>query len=106
MKVLLFPDKMARTLLVFCCLALALAIALPATNEQLDKVTANDVAANAVSPDKKVEESAEKKDTATVQITGIKTGAETPADPTSTTFHPQRAGSMFARFIDDIFQNM
>jgi hypothetical protein len=63
------------------------------------------VAANAVSPDKKTEaDNTDKKDgAATVQITGITTGAETP-DLSGTPFHPQRAGSMFARFIDDIFQ--
>ncbi|KAJ3662449.1 hypothetical protein Zmor_006798 [Zophobas morio] len=95
---------MANTLVILCCLAVASAIAKPATNDQLDKVTVNDVAANAVSPDKKAEENEEeKKDGATVQITGITTGVETP-DQIPTLFHPQRAGSMFARFIDDIFQ--
>ncbi|KYB28035.1 hypothetical protein TcasGA2_TC032847 [Tribolium castaneum] len=95
---------MANTLLLICCLALlASAIALPATNDQLDKVTVNDVAANAVSPESKTDDSNDKRDAATVEITGITTGVETP-DPSSTPFHPQRAGSMFARFIDDIFQ--
>lgn len=43
----------------------------------------------------------------TVQITGITTGANQPAvvpGQDNQPFKPQRAGSMFARFIDDIFQ--
>lgn len=48
-------------------------------------------------------DNSEKKDVATVQISGITTGTETPVDQ-GAPFKPQRAGSMFARFIDDIFQ--
>ncbi|KAJ8915910.1 hypothetical protein NQ315_015525 [Exocentrus adspersus] len=46
----------------------------------------------------------------TVEISGISTGAEnTPASAPAAEnppFKPQRAGSMFARFIDDIFQSV
>lgn len=67
-------------------------------------MTVHDVAANAVSPDQKPEENTEKKDGAVVQITGITTGADTDDQLGTSPFHPQRAGSMFARLIDDIFQ--
>ena len=40
MKVIFFPGGMANTLVILCCLAVASAIAKPATNDQLDKVSA------------------------------------------------------------------
>lgn len=76
----------------------------------------NDVAINSVSEDKKVEVSAASQPAAspaapvsTIQITGITTGANSPPVPVlpnleDSSFKPQRVGSMFARFIDDIFQ--
>ncbi|KAJ8927980.1 hypothetical protein NQ314_019506 [Rhamnusium bicolor] len=96
-------------LIFFCCIAITSVIAAPASNEQLDKATVNDVAVNTVSEEKKVEITAQPANasSSTVEISGITTGADaslsTPAVE-NTPFKPQRAGSMFARFIDDIFQ--
>lgn len=48
--------------------------------------------------------------TSSVQITGITAGSSSspipvlPNQDEPTPFKPQRVGSMFARFIDDIFQ--
>ncbi|KAJ8976785.1 hypothetical protein NQ317_006730 [Molorchus minor] len=77
----------------------------------LDKATVNDVAVNTVSEDKKAELSVLPVNTSasTVEILGITTGAEVPSSPPAPAvdnppFKPQRAGSMFARLIDDIFQ--
>lgn len=66
------------------------------------------MAANVVTPDKKIDDTSKtgkgNENIATVEITGITTGAEIPAVPPNPPFHPPRAGTMFARFIDDIFQ--
>lgn len=76
----------------------------------------NDVAVNSVSEENKVEVVAEIKPatavsappTSSVQITGITAGSSSssalPNQDDPTPFKPQRVGSMFARFIDDIFQ--
>lgn len=83
------------------------------------QATVNDVAVNSVSEEKKVQIAAESQPTAatsgapavptsSIQITGITTGASPPIPSLTgseeTPFKPQRVGSMFARFIDDIFQ--
>ncbi|XP_074041295.1 uncharacterized protein isoform X2 [Leptinotarsa decemlineata] len=82
--------------------------AAPADNDQLDKATVNDVAVNTVSEEKKVSQTVQGANppASTVEISGITTGANAPPSPPveNTPFKPQRAGSMFARFIDDIFQ--
>ncbi|CAG9762356.1 unnamed protein product [Ceutorhynchus assimilis] len=80
---------------------------MPASNEQLDKATVNDVAINAVSEEKKPVEVPQQP--STVEISGISTGINpAPANPVAPQdnggFKPQRATSMFARIIDDIFQ--
>ncbi|XP_074041294.1 uncharacterized protein isoform X1 [Leptinotarsa decemlineata] len=73
-----------------------------------DKATVNDVAVNTVSEEKKVSQTVQGANppASTVEISGITTGANAPPSPPveNTPFKPQRAGSMFARFIDDIFQ--
>ncbi|CAH0560929.1 unnamed protein product [Brassicogethes aeneus] len=84
----------------------AIALCKPASNEQLDNATVNDVSVNAVT--KRQDEfiktnEAPKKDTS-IEISGISTGFDSPSTDTPTVFKPQRAGTMFARFIDDIFQ--
>lgn len=70
------------------------------------------MAVNTVSEEKKIVVTAESQTAApvsSVQITGITTGASAPPVPVlpiqdDASFRPQRVGSMFARFIDDIFQ--
>ncbi|CAH1159908.1 unnamed protein product [Phaedon cochleariae] len=87
----------------------------PASNDLLDKATVNDFAINSVSEEKKVEQTiqgASNAPVSTIEISGITTGANAPihnAVPPpppvlNTPFQPPRAGSMFARLIDDIFQ--
>ncbi|VEN53948.1 unnamed protein product [Callosobruchus maculatus] len=112
----------------FFCLSVATTFAAPANNELLDKATVNDIAINSVSEEKKVEplsvpvygqQSNEQHvqpashEGSSVQISGITLGADArhpaqPVAPTPTTentpFKPPRAGGMFARLIDDIFQ--
>ncbi|XP_056630926.1 uncharacterized protein LOC130441325 [Diorhabda sublineata] len=95
-------------------LSVATVIAFPTNNEQLDKATINDVAVNTVSEEKKVEQTVVSSDpqqpaapASSIQITGITTGLNpSPAAPATenTPFKPVRTGSVFARFIDDIFQ--
>ncbi|XP_017775880.1 PREDICTED: uncharacterized protein LOC108562163 [Nicrophorus vespilloides] len=91
---------------------IAMAYALPASNSVLDKVSADDVAANDVSP------SVTKLDQiANVHFADDKSPSSTPpvvlsspphlesdAESSPTPFQPQQASSMFARLIDDIFQ--
>ncbi|XP_076274585.1 uncharacterized protein LOC143205272 [Rhynchophorus ferrugineus] len=98
------------TVVGFCLIGIT--IAMPASNEQLDKATVNDVSVNSVSEEKKgdpAQQQSEKQEVipSTVEISGITTGVNpvpaNPAAPTNTS-KPQRSGSMFARFIDDIFQ--
>ncbi|XP_030745618.1 uncharacterized protein LOC115874568 [Sitophilus oryzae] len=97
----------------FCTIGLS--FAMPASNEQLDKATVNDIAVNTVSEEKKPEveiqlgQQSQHIVPSTVEITGITTGANpAPTHPAKqsdpSNFKPQRTGSMFARFIDDIFQ--
>ncbi|KAH1028815.1 uncharacterized protein LOC109533721 [Dendroctonus ponderosae] len=74
--------------------------------------TVNDVAINTVSEDRKGETGQHQFNQlvpSTVEISGISTGVNpAPANPATPQdnggFRPQRAGSMFARIIDDIFQ--
>ncbi|KAK9875886.1 hypothetical protein WA026_009672 [Henosepilachna vigintioctopunctata] len=73
-------------------------------------VSVDDTSLNVVEPVKKPEISSipidEHKNGASVQITGISTGIDAPSSydgPSSPPFKPQRAGTMFARFIDDVF---
>lgn len=72
----------------------------------------NDVAINSVSEERKGETGQHNFNQlvpSTVEISGISTGVNpAPANPATPQdnggFRPQRAGSMFARIIDDIFQ--
>ncbi|KAG5880957.1 hypothetical protein JTB14_000478 [Gonioctena quinquepunctata] len=95
------------SILVFM-IAVSHTCAAPANDDQLDKATVNDVAVNSVSEEKKVILASQGSNapTSTVQISGITTGANLPSSTPieNTPFKPQRTGSMFARFIDDIFQ--
>lgn len=69
------------------------------------QATVNDVAVNAVANDKKASlNDGQKANSASIEITGISTGLDSTEPVTTNSFIPQRAGSMFARFIDDIFQ--
>ncbi|CAH2012397.1 unnamed protein product [Acanthoscelides obtectus] len=108
------------------CLSIASSFAAPANNELLDKATVNDIAINSVSEEKKVEPLSPvyaqqpnehqlqpaSHEGSSVQISGITLGADTrhpaqpvaPATTENTPFKPPRAGGMFARLIDDIFQ--
>ncbi|XP_060531541.1 uncharacterized protein LOC132705125 [Cylas formicarius] len=103
--------RMAKyVLLVGLCLVGGVA-AMPANNEQLDKATVNDVAINSVNADEQKADggsSATQQQQAavpsTVEITGITTGIGGPASEPENSPKPPRVGSMFARFIDDIFQ--
>ncbi|CAH1103864.1 unnamed protein product [Psylliodes chrysocephalus] len=91
-------------------------VALPASNEQLDKATINDVLVNAVSEEKKHDQTplqvqsvgvGAQPPASTIQITGLSTGASSPqpsAPEENSSIKPPRVGTMFARFIDDIFQ--
>ncbi|KAL1489764.1 hypothetical protein ABEB36_013698 [Hypothenemus hampei] len=96
------------------------------TYEQVDPIaTVNDVSVNTVHEEKKPDlvllqqqqhpqvfqqhQSVIQQQPSTVEISGITTGANpAPANPATPQdnggFRPQRAGSMFARLIDDIFQ--
>ncbi|CAH2012395.1 unnamed protein product [Acanthoscelides obtectus] len=90
------------------------------------EATVNDIAINSVSEEKKVEPLSPvyaqqpnehqlqpaSHEGSSVQISGITLGADTrhpaqpvaPATTENTPFKPPRAGGMFARLIDDIFQ--
>ncbi|XP_050299696.1 uncharacterized protein LOC126738412 [Anthonomus grandis grandis] len=109
---------MARVPIVlasFCLIGFGFAF--PASNEQLDKATVNDVAVNVVSMDVQeqklttIPQITQKQSAppSTIEISGISTGANpAPANPATPQdnggFKTQRPGSMFARIIDDIFQ--
>ncbi|XP_018561411.1 uncharacterized protein LOC108903653 [Anoplophora glabripennis] len=107
---------MANIVILFCCLAISSITAAPASNEQLDKATVNDIAVNTVEDNANIVNNKQveavsvpaNSSVSTVEISGITTGAEATPSATpaveNTPFKPQRAGSMFARFIDDIFQ--
>ncbi|KAH1022234.1 hypothetical protein HUJ04_011662 [Dendroctonus ponderosae] len=103
---------MAKLLVLFSFCMLGMAVGIPANNDQLDKATVNDVAINTVSEDRKGETGQHQFNQlvpSTVEISGISTGVNpAPANPATPQdnggFRPQRAGSMFARIIDDIFQ--
>ncbi|KAL3265259.1 hypothetical protein HHI36_009473 [Cryptolaemus montrouzieri] len=99
---------MARLILIGLLITLAISciFAKPAGID-LDNVSGDDPSLNAVDPIKPSESgTTPSKNTASVQITGISTGIDNPPnsqDDSGTPFKPQRAGTMFARFIDDIF---
>ncbi|CAG9861573.1 unnamed protein product [Phyllotreta striolata] len=102
---------MAIPFLMILIITISSAATLPANNDQLDKATINDVIVNTVSEEKKIQQSqpvlAEEAPVSTIQITGITTGASSPqpAPPVENPpSNPPRPSSMFARFIDDIFQ--
>lgn len=70
------------------------------------QVSADDTSLNTVDVKKTEATSIETKpnaNSASVQITGISTGIDSPSSNGDGNFKPQRAGTMFARFIDDIF---
>ncbi|XP_049825706.1 uncharacterized protein LOC126266220 [Aethina tumida] len=89
-----------KVIILFVSLA-TVVLSKPASNEQLDNASVNDPSINAVAVKKSDELT--KKDTS-VEISGITTGVEPTPSETPSLFKPQRAGTMFARFIDDIFQ--
>ncbi|XP_066145307.1 uncharacterized protein [Euwallacea fornicatus] len=109
---------MTKLIVLVSFYLIGIAFGMPANNEQLDKATVNDFAINTVSEDKKpdliaqlqpqlVHQSAQAP--SIVEISGITTGANpAPTNPVAPQdnggFRPHRAGSMFARIIDDIFQ--
>lgn len=87
--------------LLICAFTVSVVLARPAGNE-LDNVSVDDPSLNIVDPDKRLPINSDAdKNSASVQITGISTGIDSP--PSNGDFKPQRAGTMFARFIDDIF---
>ncbi|XP_044748843.1 uncharacterized protein LOC123309684 [Coccinella septempunctata] len=93
--------------LLICAFTVSVVLAKPAGNE-LDNVSADDTSLNAVDNLKNPESNSVSPDanqnSASVQITGISTGIlDSPPSNSDTNFKPQRAGTMFARFIDDIF---